>query len=93
MSYAALEQTFNTLRDVDPRDAGEYAYALAMLGKQSGDTELAIRYGKEAVALFDKCQMETLDDCAAHRVSLGGVVIPEFIHQGVVRKHLQPLLV
>lgn len=93
MRYASLEQTLNSMRDVDPRNAAEYAYALAVLHKRSGDDEQAIRFGRESIALFDKCKMETMEDCAARNVVIEGVAMPSsFIHQDVVRDRLQPLV-
>lgn len=91
MTIASLEQTLNSLRDVDPRNAAEYAYVLAQLHKRDGNDEQAIRFGREAITLFDKCQMETMEDCAARNVVIEGVAFPEFIHQDVVRDRMQPL--
>lgn len=91
MQYAALEQTLNSLRDVDPRNAAEYVYVLAQLHKRAGDNEQAIRFGRESIALFDKCQMGTMEECAARNVVVEGVALPDLIHQDVVRNRLQPL--
>lgn len=92
MQYGALEQTLNSLRDVDPRNAAEYAYALAMLHKRAGNNKEAIRFGREAITLFDKCSMETMEDCASRNVVIEGIAMPSsFIHQDVVRDRLQPL--
>jgi len=90
MQYAHLEQTLNLLREVDPRNASEYAYVLAMLHKRAGNNEKAIHFGREAIALFDKCRMETLEDCAARHVVIEGVALPDLIHQDVVRDRLKP---
>lgn len=91
MQCAYLEQTLNSLREVDPRNAAEYAYVLAQLHKRAGDDEQAIRYGREAIALFDKCQMKTMEECAARNVVFEGVALPDLIHQDVVKDRLQPL--
>ncbi len=91
MQCATLEQTLNSLREVDPRNAAEYAYVLAQLHKRAGDDEQAIRFGREAIALFDKCQMDSMDECAARNVVIEGVALPDLIHQDVVRDRLQPL--
>lgn len=91
MQYTALEQALGSLRGVDPRNAAEYAYVLAQLHKRAGDDEQAIRYGREAIALFDKCRMDTMEECAARNVVLEGVALPDLIHQDVVRDRLQPL--
>lgn len=91
MKYATLEQTLNSLREMDPRNAAEYAYVLAQLHKRAGDDEQSIRFGREAIALFDKCRMESMEECVARNVVIEGVALPDLIHQDVVRDRLQPL--
>lgn len=91
MQHATLEQTLNSLREVDPRNAAEYAYVLAQFHKRAGDDEQAIRFGREAITLFDKCRMDSMDECAARNVVIEGVALPDLIHQDVVRDRLQPL--
>ena len=91
MQYATLEQTLNSLREVDPRNAAEYAYVLAQLHKWAGNDEQAIRFGRESIALYDKCRMESMEECAARNVVIEGVALPDLIHQDVVRDRLQPL--
>ena len=91
MKYVALKKTFKSIKKVDLRNAAEYAYALAMLCHRDGDIEGAIRFGREAITLFDKCQMKTMEDCAARNVIIEGIAIPDLIHQNVVRDRLKPL--
>lgn len=91
MQCTSVEQTFNLLREVEPRNAAEYAYVLAQLHKRAGNNDEAIRFGREAIALFDKCRMESLEECAARNVVIEGVALPDLIHQDVVRDRLQPL--
>ncbi|MEK7634606.1 MAG: nucleoside-diphosphate kinase [Patescibacteria group bacterium] len=91
--YTALEQIFESLKKVDPRNAAEHAYALAALYRRDGNNEEAIRFGREAIALFDKCPMETAEDCASRNVVIEGIAMPSsFIHQDVVRDRLKPLV-
>lgn len=91
MTLATLEQTLVSLREVDPRNAAEYAYVLAMLNKRAGNNDEAARYGRDSLDLFDKCLMNTIEDCAARNVVVEGVALPDLIHQDVVRNRLQPL--
>ena len=91
MQYMVLEQTLNSLREVNPRNAAEYAYVLAQLYKKAGNDEQAIRFGCESIALFDKCRMESMEECVARNVVIEGVTLPDLIHQDVVRDRLQPL--
>jgi hypothetical protein len=62
-----------------------------MLHKRAGNNDEAVRYGREAIALFDKCRMKTMEECAARNVVIEGVALPDLIHQDVVRDRLQPL--
>lgn len=91
MKRVQLEQALNSMRDTDPRTAAEYAYALAVGYKQAEDFRRATHFGREAIALFDKCRMETMEECAAHNVTIEGVALPDIIHQDVVRDRLRPL--
>lgn len=91
-THRLLEQTFSLLRDDDPRNAAEHAFALAILYQREGNTERAIHYGRESISLFGQCQMETLSDCSARNTTIGGVGIPDLIHEEVVRARLQPLV-
>ena len=91
MKHAQLIQTFDRLRELDPRNAAEYAYILAVLFLRDGDTKEAIRFGLESIALFDQCPMETYEDCVARNHFIDGVALPDLIHQEVVRDRLKPL--
>lgn len=91
MTRQKLERKFNTLKDENPREAAEIAYALAELYLKEGNTEKATQFGKESIRLFDKCKMDTQEDCAAIHTKLGGIMMPELIHQDVVRNRLKAL--
>lgn len=91
MRYTDLERTLNALEKTDPREAAEYAYALAILYMRAGDNERAAQFGRKSIALFNQCRMETQKDCAARNIMIGGVLIPGLIHQDVVRDRLRSL--
>ena len=91
MTDLALEKTFDSMKDVDPRKAAEIAYVLAKLNLNKGSIEKATHFGRKSIQLFGECEMETLEDCAAHYTVLEGVVVPEIIHQDVVRDRLKVL--
>jgi len=91
MTIKKLERKFNTLKDENPREAAEMAYALAELYLKEGNTEKATRFGKESIRLFDQCKMDTQEDCVAIHTKLGDVMMPELIHQDVVRNRLKAL--
>lgn len=89
MSLSFLEETLNQLETVDPRNAAEYAYALAVLNQRAGNSDRATQLGLKAITLFGLCPMETMADCAARNVAIEGVVIPDLIHENVVRDRLK----
>lgn len=91
MTIRKLERKFNTLKDENPREAAEIAYALAELYLKEGNTEKATQFGKESIRLFDQCKMDTQEDCAAIHTELNGIMIHGLIHQDVVRNRLKAL--
>ncbi len=92
MEFPALERKFNDAKNLDSRVAAEYAYALAMLCERAGDEAQAVRFGREALALLKLCPENTADECVQRNVMIEGVPIPDFFHEGVVRRNLAPLL-
>ncbi len=92
VNHQTLETTLEDLRKVDPRNAAEHAYALAVLYHNAGNNDKAVHFGRDAIALFDQCPMETAEDCAPRNVIIEGVSMPSsFIHQDVVRDRLKSL--
>lgn len=91
MSKATLERNLNELKNENPREAAEFAYALAELYFKEGNTEKATHFGRESIRLFDQCKMDTQEECAAIHTKLNGVLLPEIIHQDVVRNRLKAL--
>lgn len=89
--FQLLELKLVDLKDTDLRNAAEHAYALAMLAKAKGDTKKAILYGRDAVALFDRSKLRTEWDTTRRNEVIGGVPIPNPIHQAIVRDHLKPI--
>ena len=86
-----VTKMFEDLRDIDPRRVAEVAYALAQMHRRAGNKDQAAGYGRESLRLFDKCRMETLEDCSARYMTLGDIALPDLIHQKVVRNRLQDL--
>ncbi len=91
MTKAELEKDLAELRETNPRKAAEIAYVLARLYLQDSDTDRAAHFGRESISLFDQCEMNTEQDCAARFVTLAGIALPDLIHQEVVRDRLKPL--
>ncbi len=90
-ALALLEQKLVDLKDTDLREAAEYAYALAMIYKKKGNTAKAIHFGIDSVELFDRSKLRTEWDWVRRNEVIGGITLPETIHQGIVRDHLAPL--
>lgn len=91
MQYEELETKIASLKEDNPREAAEHAYALAMLHKEDGNDDQAVRFGQESISLFDLCETDTIEDCCSRNQFIDGIPIPDLIHQGVVRNRLQPL--
>ena len=74
------------------RAAAEYAYALAMRLREIGLIEEACRFAHECLQLAEMLPSETIDDVTSTRRLVGGVPLPEYFHDDVVRWRLAPLL-
>lgn len=95
LSQKELEKLFEDLKGLNPRKAAEVAYALAFILKKGGDMGKAVGFGRECVRIFDLLEREgklkTMEDCACRFSELGGVLIPELIHEEVARTRLREL--
>lgn len=90
MEFPDLEKQFqDILETVGPREAAEAAYALAMRYKHAGEKNQAVRWGKRAIELLDKCPMVSMSDCAHRHTELFGEPIPDLFHRGVVERNVE----
>jgi hypothetical protein len=81
----------------DPRAAAETAYALAFRYRDhdvdgSRRFDLAKEWAERAIELLDQQPSDTIDQVASGRQSVGGVLIPDLLHSGVVRERLSDVL-
>jgi hypothetical protein len=76
----------------DNRAAAECAYALAVRLHEDGQIDEARRYALECVRMAESLPANTLDDVVSTRRSAGGVPLPDYFHDGVVRVRLADLL-
>ncbi len=76
----------------DDRTAAEAAYALAIRMMDSGNYDGAHRYANACIDAIERLPSSTMDDVASTRPSVGGVVMPDYFHDGVVRSRLGGLL-
>lgn len=91
MQIDNIEQEFGKMKTEDPRKAAELAYVIAKAAKDSGDTEKATKFGKESIAIFDKLNVQTQEECAAKHVTVNGIALPDLIHSDVVHDRLKPI--
>lgn len=87
-----LEKRFVEEFELDERNAAEFAYAIATLAKNNKDFEKAREYALKAIEIFETLQIQTLEEAAAKNNIIEGVVIPELIHDGVVRERFKGIL-
>lgn len=87
-----LERRFARECEVDKRNAAEIAYAVAVVSRKAGDFEKAKRYAEAAISMFEELNTTALEDAAARNSVIEGVVIPELIHENVVRDRLRDVL-
>ncbi|MBS3123712.1 hypothetical protein J4437_03675 [Candidatus Woesearchaeota archaeon] len=66
----------------------EHLYAKAMQCKVAGDMDGVREYGLQAIVLYQAMEVNTLEEAAAENTKIDGVLIPELMHEGVVRKNL-----
>ena len=92
MGTAELEARFEAMAVRDPREAAELAYAIAALKRRAGDREGAAQYARRAIELFKTVSTDTLEDCAARNTIVDGIVIPDLIHEDVVRDRFKDVL-
>jgi hypothetical protein len=74
------------------RAAAEFAYALAVRLREIGLIEEACRFARECLQLAETLPSETVEDVVSSRQSVGGVPLPDYFHDDVVRWRLAPLL-
>jgi hypothetical protein len=82
----------DAIDEPDFRAAAEYAYALAVRLREIGLIDEACRFARECLRLTETLPSETVEDVTSARQSVGGVPLPEYFHDDVVRWRLAPLL-
>lgn len=87
-----LEKRYSKESKDDKRNAAETAYAIAILSKEAGDLKKAKKYAENAISIFKELNIQGLEDAAARNNVIGGVVIPELIHENVVKDRLKDVL-
>lgn len=71
------------------RKETELYFVLAMIHARSGQKYISKGYAEECVHLLKELGTETIEDCATSHTVEGGVALPEFLHEHVVRARLK----
>ncbi len=91
-SATELEATFQQELATDRWAAAESAFALATRHKEDGNWDKSREWVKQCLQLLDGLPADTLDQVATTRTSIGGVSLPNYLHEGVVRERFGELV-
>ncbi|MFJ5550510.1 hypothetical protein [Streptomyces sp. NPDC093225] len=84
-SVAELENVFQQELATDLWAAAETAFALATRSRDLGEWDKSREWAKQCLTLLAGFPDETEGDVATKRVSVGGVPLPNYLHEGVLR--------
>ena len=84
-SVGELETSFQRELATDRWAAAETAFVLAVRNRDAGDWEQSRDWVAQCLRLLEGLPCETEAEVATTRVSLGGVLLPTYLHEGVVR--------
>ncbi|GHJ28566.1 hypothetical protein TPA0910_29990 [Streptomyces hygroscopicus subsp. sporocinereus] len=90
-SVQELESTFQQELATDRWAAAESAYALASRYREQGDWEKSREWVKQCLQLLEGFPADTMEQVATTRTSVGGVALPNYLHEGVVRERFGEL--
>ncbi|MCX5418090.1 MULTISPECIES: hypothetical protein [Streptomyces] len=90
-SVQELESVFQQELATDRWAAAETAYALAVRHRDAGDWEKSREWVKQTLQLLEGFPAETEEQVATQRTSVGGVDLPNYLHEGVVRSRFGDL--
>lgn len=80
-----LEKRFEDIAAENPREAAEAAFALATYFLDHGDISKAKRFAERSIALFLAVNVQSYDECTTIHNSICGILMPDLIHENVVR--------
>jgi hypothetical protein len=84
-SPAELESAFQQELATDRWAATETAFALALRLRDAGEWDTSRTWVKQCLDLLEGFSAETEEQTATRRTSVGGVPLPNYLHEGVVR--------
>lgn len=93
-----LESAFASELEIDRRAAAETAYALASLYRNADVDgrrrfELAKVWATRAIEILDALPSGSIEQVTSTRQSIGGIALPDLLHEGVVRQRLADVLI
>ncbi|MEU5921567.1 hypothetical protein [Streptomyces sp. NPDC047141] len=84
-SAAELESIFQQELATDRWAAAETAFALAIRNRDAGNWDKSREWARQCLTLLAGFPSDTEGDVATKRVSVGGVLLPNYLHEGVLR--------
>ncbi|MFI0897227.1 hypothetical protein [Streptomyces sp. NPDC020983] len=91
-SVSELETSFRRELATDRWAAAETAYALAVRTREAGEWDNSRGWVAQCLHLLDRFPGESEEQVATSRVSVGGVLLPGYLHEGVVRDRFGQLV-
>jgi hypothetical protein len=91
-SVAELETSFQQELATDRWAAAETAYALAVRTREAGSWGQSRDWVAQCLRLLEGFPGETEEQTATSRVTVGGVMLPGYLHEGVVRDRFGQLV-
>ncbi|MDX3121582.1 hypothetical protein F3K20_20180 [Streptomyces scabiei] len=85
-SVEELEAGFQRELGTDRWAATESAFALAARHRDGGNWEQSRKWVQQCLQLLEGFPSDTEDQVATKRLSVGGVSLPTYLHDGVVRE-------
>ena len=88
MSILNAVSVLNELETLDRRKT-QVLFVLAILNAKHGYPCVAKGYAEECILLLRRIGTDSYEECATNIPSLGGVLLPELLHEEVVRERLK----
>jgi hypothetical protein len=85
ISTTELEAAYDHELKTDRWAAAETAYALAVRYRRAWEPDKAGEWARKAIDLLNELPSDSPDQVATTRASVGGVVLPDFLHADLVR--------
>ena len=81
-----LESAFQLELATDRWAAAETSYALALLLRDSGEWDGSRAWVAKCLELLEGLPTDSLDEVTPRRHTVGGIPLPNYLHEGVVRE-------